>query len=63
MIQPQVGQTWELCLPAKPNEKFKVNIMSVDVMDFTCVIASPGMGWTDRVSWEFLSDAGTLVQK
>jgi hypothetical protein len=75
MIRPDVGQTWEIevpkngqwvgktALPAKPGEKFRVEILAVDVLTFTCTVATPGMAWTERVSFEFLSDAGTLVQK
>jgi hypothetical protein len=73
MIQPTVGQTWEIEVPAftpsgwdnlpvQAGEKFRVNILAVSVIDFTCTVAAPGMNWTDRWSWEFLSDFGTLVQ-
>jgi hypothetical protein len=74
MKTPKVAQTWEIHLPAdavimdnkldpfRPGERFRVNIVSVNEKQHSCIVATPGMAWTCTFSFEFLSDAGTLVQ-
>lgn len=73
MKTPKVAQTWEIHLPAsavmpnnnldpfRPGERFRVNIVSVNEHQGTCIVATHGMAWTKTFSFEFLEDAGTLV--
>lgn len=68
VIEPKVGQTWEVSAHATDPSihhklPFVFNVLSVDQATSRCVIATPGLGTTEVVTFDFLHQWGTLVQE